>query len=66
MSFGFAATRADSIRWQTSSDGGANWIDMGISLDTVHSIGVTRAMNGRLFRARLSNACGETVRSLPP
>ncbi len=62
----FTATsdRAESIKWQVSTDGGTTFSDIsGATAATLNLSAVTSAQSGNKYRAVFSGACGNPVNS---
>ncbi|MFJ9186372.1 HtaA domain-containing protein [Streptomyces anulatus] len=61
--FTAAATGADSVRWERSTDRGTTWSTVSGAATTTLSVKASAALNGHRYRAIFVNASGETATS---
>ncbi|MFD4236349.1 HtaA domain-containing protein [Streptomyces sp. NPDC058542] len=61
--FTAAATGADSVRWERSTDRGATWSTVSGAATTTLSVKASAALNGHRYRAVFVNTSGETATS---
>ncbi|WP_097957788.1 MULTISPECIES: HtaA domain-containing protein [Streptomyces] len=61
--FTAAATGADSVRWERSTDRGTTWSTVSGAATTTLSVKASAALNGHRYRAVFVNASGETATS---
>ncbi|WP_217225125.1 HtaA domain-containing protein [Streptomyces anulatus] len=61
--FTAAATGADSVRWERSTDRGTNWSTVPGATTATLSVKATAALDGHRYRAVFVNASGETATS---
>ncbi|NEB39475.1 HtaA domain-containing protein [Streptomyces sp. SID14515] len=61
--FTAAATGADSVRWERSTDRGATWSTVAEAASTTLSVKASAALDGHRYRAVFVNASGETATS---
>ncbi|MFI7290693.1 HtaA domain-containing protein [Streptomyces anulatus] len=61
--FTAAATGADSVRWERSTDRGATWSAVPGAATTTLSVKASAALNGHRYRAVFVNASGESATS---
>lgn len=61
--FTAAATGADSVRWERSTDRGATWSTVAGAATTTLSVKASAALNGHRYRAVFVNASGGTATS---
>ena len=50
-----------SVLWEVSVDSGDTWVSTGVTAPTLTVAPTAVAVNGRLYRAVFSNACGESA-----
>lgn len=59
-----AGTPAPAIQWQVSTDGGTSWTPLsGATTSTLTIANTQVSMDGALYRAVLSNTCGQNILS---
>lgn len=61
--FTAAATGADAVRWERSTDRGTTWSTVSGAATTTLSVKASAALNGHRYRAVFVNASGETATS---
>jgi hypothetical protein len=52
-----------TVQWQVSTNGGANWNNVGGATSTTLSFATVAGDNGKQFRAQFTNSCGTTTTS---
>ncbi|MFD3638980.1 HtaA domain-containing protein [Streptomyces griseus] len=61
--FTAAATGADTVRWERSTDGGKTWSTVSGAVTTTLSVKASAALHGQRYRAVFVNTSGETATS---